>query len=169
MFAEQSLSLNGTPGELWLVVLVGVTFAGLTLATGRLLQRRPARRPAPPPPPPAAKKPAPHDPFVYGSATEKRTAHRRSGNSVEVLLIDAQRQTSPVTGLVLDRSLGGLCLLVNHEIRPGTVLGVRPATAGESVHWLDIEVRSCRQTREGWELGCQFQKAPAWGVLLLFG
>jgi hypothetical protein len=110
-----------------------------------------------------------HDPFIFGSAMERRVAARRNGNPTEVQITDAERQGPLLRGLVLDRSVGGLCLLVDREIGPGTLLGVRPASSADSIPWLDIEVRSCRQTQEGWELGCQFKKTPPWGVILLFG
>ncbi len=49
------------------------------------------------------------------------------------------------------------------------MLSVRAANSSRGTPWIQIEVRSCRETGEDWELGCQFVKTPSWNVLLLFG
>ena len=51
----------------------------------------------------------------------------------------------------------------------GGILSVRPRTAGTTVPWVQVEVRSLRQDAGFWEVGCEFVQTPPWNVLLLFG
>src|SRR5258708_11307632 len=111
----------------WQVVAgpaIGVASAGLTLYLGRLLIRPRGQAVAAAPAEPAEKADKPEqkfDPFVHGSANEKRTAHRRRGNPVQILITDAEATGTPDLGWVIDRSVGGLCLSVSAEVKPGTV------------------------------------------------
>jgi hypothetical protein len=111
-----------------------------------------------------------HDPFLHGSATEKRISMRRRGNPVKVLVTDADTTLEPEEAWVVDRSVGGLCLRVERgAVEVGAILNVRPLKAPNGTPWTQIEVKSCRKDSEGWELGCRFLKTPPWSVLLLFG
>jgi hypothetical protein len=112
---------------------------------------------------------AAYDPFVEGSASEQRMAHRRTGNPVEVWVRLPPDELSQQHGYVLDRSVGGLCLLLENSFPNDTVLHVRPANAPPITPWVAVTVRSSRQTREGWQLGCQFIRTPPWAILLMFG
>jgi hypothetical protein len=116
---------------------------------------------------PDADRPA-HDPFEQGSVSERRVAPRRKGNPIEVLVTDEEATREPARACVLDRSMGGMCLLLNEEVAPGTVLSVKPRKAPESP-WVQVEVRSCKRDRSGYETGCQFVRTPPWAVMLLFG
>ena len=109
------------------------------------------------------------DPFIHGSALERRQALRRGGNPIAVLLTDVDIKAKPVSGWVVDRSTGGICVSVPEAVESGTVLCVRTANAPESVPWIQIEVKNCRPADGNWELGCQFVRTPPWSVLLLFG
>lgn len=109
------------------------------------------------------------DPFQRGSAGEKRASVRRKGNPVVVLVSDAEGQAKPYEACVMDRSIGGLGVVVDNPVDVGTILSIRTASAPASVPWVQIEVRNCRKTNESWELGCQFVRTPPWSVLLLFG
>jgi hypothetical protein len=156
----------------WLIPAVGVACAGVTLVLCRALfgRRVPSSPPAPTPAQVTAKETKTRqDPFVYGSALERRLALRRGGNPVEVLLSDAGATQEPVKGWVLDRSVGGLCLMVAGQIKPGTVLSVRAVNAPVTAHWVQIEVKCARDVEGTWELGCQFLKTPPWNIMLLFG
>lgn len=158
----------------WQVVAgpaIGLASAGLTLYLGRLLIRPRGRGAARSTAAAgtAEKAEQPFDPFVHGSANEKRTAHRRRGNPVQILITDAEATRTPELGWVVDRSVGGLCLSVSEEVKPGTVLSVRACHAPETIGWSQIDVRSCRPEGSTWELGCQFVRTPSWNVLLLFG
>jgi hypothetical protein len=154
-------------GSQWLLIpAVGVASAGVALVIGRSLF---GRRQIAPRSPKKDSPPAPPDPFVHGSATERRIALRRSGKAVEVLITDAEVKEEPSRGWVVDRSTGGLCLEVIKEVEPGTVLSVRTVNAPKTVSWVQVEVKSCRAVDGNWEIGCQFVKTPPWSVMLLFG
>jgi hypothetical protein len=62
---------------------------------------------------------------------ERRTTSRRHGNLVSVTITRepsrvASAGVPAVDGWVMNRSGGGLCLLVDEEVAPGTVLTVTP-------------------------------------------
>ena len=107
--------------------------------------------------------------FVHGSPTDQRRAYRRAGNPVEVYYATPENKETPRIGWVYDRSVGGLGLVTAEEFPDDTELAVRPTNAPEIVPWVDVLVRSCRETPEGFELGCKFVKTPPWSILLMFG
>ena len=109
------------------------------------------------------------DPFEYGSRQERRSALRRRGTLIEVVLRDADARCDLGGGWVFDRSVGGLGMRARFDCPPGTKLTVRAADAPDIVPWVNLEVRRCRQTEGGWELGCRFVRTPAYNVLMLFG
>jgi hypothetical protein len=151
--------------DLWALAFLGTGLAILTLIGGRLVFTRAPRA--------AEVKPAEEgptlDPFVFGSTSEKRSAARRKGGIIEVLLSDEQAKAEPWSGYVVDRSLGGLCLLVKKWTQPGTIVTMRPVEAPPGVPWIEAKVRSCRQASDGWLLGCQFVRIPPTALLLMFG
>src|SRR5438128_1889171 len=90
---------------------------------------------------------------------ERRTTSRRHGNLVSVTITrEPSRVASPearaMDGWVMNRSGGGLCLLVDEEVSPGTVLTVTPHLDPTSYEWVQVEVKSCRPERKSWLLGC---------------
>jgi hypothetical protein len=107
------------------------------------------------------------DPFDKGSATDRRSAIRRSGNPVEVEV--TQGDGPPAYGVVIDRSVGGLCLHLPEAVDPGTILTIRPSNASRQIPWTKIEVKSCRREASQWQLGCQFVHTPPWSIRMLFG
>jgi hypothetical protein len=150
--------------DLWLPSLVGLAAGLVTVLTIHFFIRPRGRVEAPPP----KDEPA-FDPFVHGSASEQRAAHRRTGARVEILLRLPGAAAPLLRGWVLDRSVGGLCVAVDQEFVEGTKLDVRPVNAPETTPWVEVTVRSARRTSEGCQLGCQFARTPPWSVLLLFG
>ena len=152
--------------EYWLPLLIGAGVGLVAIFAARLAF---ARRPESVVATAAAKPPQEYDPFVQGSLTEQRKAFRRSGNPTEIRIQFGDRKGPPNRGWVLDRSVGGLCILVEEEYKPGMQLAVLPVNAPEMTPCVEIEVRSARQCPEGYELGCQFIKTPAWSILLMFG
>jgi len=150
--------------QLLLPAVVGLVTGGLFIAVFRVMSRRTPHAA------PVAKPQDPdHDPFVQGSRSEKRLAPRRTGNPVAVRYQSMERRGQPVQGLVRDRSVGGLRLTVSEQFATGTVLRVLPANAPDVTPWVEVEVKTCRQTGDDFELGCQFIKQPPWSVLILFG
>jgi hypothetical protein len=111
----------------------------------------------------------PPDPFVHGSASENRSSFRRQGNPVEVKIVNKDMEGAQVGGWVVDRSIGGLGLLVETPFDVDTTWAVRPTNAPPVAPWVQVVIKSCRQSKHGWEVGCQFTKTPPWAVMLLFG
>jgi len=143
--------------------------------TVRGTTRRPATDPQVTPPPPSrgpqrkveAAPPAP--PAASDKPEDLRAAPRRKGNPVPVLLSNSNGTSEPLQGWVLDRSTGGLRILVDQAIPAGSRLSVRPAKAHGSFPWIQIEVRSCQPERSSWNLGVQFVEKPSWGEMQMFG
>lgn len=151
--------------EHWIIPAVGMASAALTLAVVASILRRPKV----PVFRPVNGQPPPPDPFLEGSATERRTTFRRSGNPIEVSIAAAEPAGEIARGRVVDRSMGGLCLITTQPIDKGTIISVRPLNAPPPAQWVQVQVRGCRQDGKEWELGCQFLRTPPYSVLLSFG
>jgi L-lactate permease len=104
-----------------------------------------------------------------GSAADRRTSKRREGKPVPVLLNSAFFSGQTQKAYVLDRSTGGLKLGVSNKITVGSSLMVKASNAPDTVPWITVIVRNCRDQGEHFELGCEFEVTPPWNVLLLFG
>jgi hypothetical protein len=102
-------------------------------------------------------------------AAEQRRSFRRGGNSIGVLYKYEGQNTAPASASVLDRSMGGMCLLCHESLAIGTVLTIRPTNAEDIIPWVDVEVCTCRHGEECFEVGCRFIKAPPYSIMLLFG
>jgi hypothetical protein len=100
---------------------------------------------------------------------ERRATPRRQGNVVSVTLTGPQGRDHSLSGWVMNRSGGGLCLLVDEEVSPGTVLTVTPHLGLSVFEWIQVEVKSCRPERKSWLLGCQFLHKHSWDDLRPFG
>lgn len=165
MQAQVSLTYILSHWELWCSPLVGLLSAGLTLMVGRVLmdRRRSMVMPS------SWEPPSGSDPFIHGSASEKRQAARRKGRPIKVFVADPETHADVMEGWVVDRSLGGLRITVNKPLTLGAVLSVRATNAPTTSPWVDVEVRNHRRADGQVEVGCQFVRTPPWGVLLLFG
>jgi hypothetical protein len=152
--------------EIWVPLAVGVGVGCLFIILGRSGSRR---RHAASLTESGPKPSSDYDPFVMGSPSEQRKTYRRGGNPVEVLVASGHSASPEWRGWIVDRSTGGLCVCVPQEIKPGTIVRVLPVHAPEMTPWTDVEIRGCRATDDGFELGCQFVKPPPWTVMLLFG
>jgi hypothetical protein len=109
------------------------------------------------------------DPFVEGSASERRGAARRSGAVVPVLLYRANTGETPLRGWVIDRSAGGLSLSVPRAFTAGSLLKVRLDRGRQDTPWVQVRVKSCRAKGKLWHLGCQFTESLPSHLLMLFG
>jgi hypothetical protein len=103
------------------------------------------------------------------STPERRTTPRRKGNPVSVHLIDGAEAGVPFEGWVVDRSSGGLRLLVDEAVPAGTLLKVRPTKSATKFPWIKVKVKSCYPERKSWNLGCQFLEKMTWEDLQQFG
>lgn len=156
--------LAGIPLDTWVIPLIGLLTAGLTLAGGRFFLRR--RRVNSDP---TLLLPEDHDPFSQGSLGERRAAARRKGNHVEILLSNEEGTAEPTRGWVVDRSMGGLMLLLSEPADLGSILSIKPRHSPPGTPWVRVEIRTCTKSQEHYEIGCQFQRTPPWSVMLLFG
>lgn len=170
--------MNSLPSSLsffteqpWAIPVIGMLVAGLAFLMGR---RWLVARPEPPKAMPA--EPPSPTPLVTMMTLnpsqpqrDRRAAPRRkAGSRVEVYLTDDPKEP-PIVAWVVDRSMGGLCLIVEKPLKEGSVLNVRPRQAPQTAPWTAIEIRSCRCDGDEWEIGCRFLKPPQWNDLLLFG
>lgn len=102
---------------------------------------------------------------------ERRKSIRRTGMPTPIQIMDfkAARRPKPIDAYVLDRSSGGLRLAVEQPYPVGTMLKARPINAPAEFDWISIVVRSCRDSNDYFELGCQFEGELALNQLLMFG
>jgi hypothetical protein len=103
------------------------------------------------------------------SFADRRTAVRRDGKPVKVLVSSPSFRAKVDSGYVLDRSTGGLRIALATAVTPGSALQVRAHHAPDTIPWVTVVVRNCRHAGRHYELGCEFDQTPPWNVLLLFG
>jgi hypothetical protein len=167
MVALALLGIDFRGWELLAAMAIGATATLATMFLGRALFRK---APLPLLPPSRRESNAVVvDPFVHGSSTERRSSLRRCGNPIPILVTDEKVVLKPERGWVSDRSIGGLCVKVAQPFEAGSILNVKACNAPDTVPWVPIEVKACREDGGGFELGCQFVKTPNWNTLLLFG
>ena len=100
---------------------------------------------------------------------ERRGAPRRKGNPISVYVANGAGNGDPFQGWVVDRSAGGLRLLVDEPLAPGTQLSLRPVKVHASFPWTEVRVKNCFPERKSWSLGCQFVHKMSWEDLQHFG
>jgi hypothetical protein len=100
--------------------------------------------------------------------SERRKSVRQWGNPVEVRLLTPSR-VFPLRGVVINRSPGGLAILVDDAQIEGAPLKVRGVQAPESVAWIGIEVRNCRAVGKNWVIGCKYSEEPPWKAVAWLG
>lgn len=159
-------SLKFFTDQPWTIPLIGLLVTSLAYLMGR---RFLVPRPVPKEEEPVEEvSPLLSTAKLKKAAPDRRSAPRRRGNRVEVHITDDSKQEL-LLGWVVDRSVGGLCLIVEKPLTEGATLNVRPRTAPKTAPWTAIEIRSCRPDGAEWEVGCRFVKTPQWNDLLLFG
>src|SRR5262249_30648618 len=94
-------------------------------------------------------------PESAGQLTDRPVWPRRC-REVQVLLADLEGKETPFPAVVVNYSMGGLCLTTSREVEEGTVLRARTPAAMSSIPWVQIKVRNRRRTEDAWELGCEF-------------
>ncbi len=151
----------------WPVLLIGFGTAGLAFVVGwTTLRRRGAATAAAATAVPS--KPG-GDPFTDGPANDRRSSTRRGGHPVTVQLADPDEKAPAQSGWVVDRSVGGLCLMVPQPVPIGSFWKVRPADAPRTTPPVLVEIRTCVSAGAEWKLNCRFDKTPSYAVLLMFG
>jgi hypothetical protein len=103
------------------------------------------------------------------SYADRRGTVRREGAPVRVLLSSPSFRNGVNDGYVVDRSTGGLRILMNAAMVPGSNLQVRALNAPDTIGFVTVIVRSCKKEDDHFVLGTEFDKTPPWNVLLLFG
>jgi hypothetical protein len=63
---------------------------------------------------------------------------------------------SEIEGLVLNQSLGGLCICVPQSLPEGAVLNLRGTDSSRDRINSQVIIKHCRPHRGGWALGCQY-------------
>ncbi|MBX9627924.1 MAG: PilZ domain-containing protein [Gemmataceae bacterium] len=153
-----------------LPVAVGAAAAGVALAGLYVLSRR-LRRPSPTPAGPVAAED--ENALAWAppeqSYADRRESVRRDGPPVHVVVAGSDFRNGLTGALVVDRSTGGLKLLLPAGVAPGTTLRVRAANAPDTVGYIPVIVRSSRPEEDHFVVGAEFEKTPPWNVLLLFG
>jgi hypothetical protein len=149
-------------------LLIGLLSATLIYLRGRSVLER-WRAPEKPKENAEEENSAEFDPFLSGSRDEKRVALRRRGCHIPVLISDSTGTAAAHEAWVVNRSPGGLGLLLQQPVNAGAVLSVRAANATAMIPWVQVQVRSCRQDESGYAVGCQFVKQPPSTVLWQFG
>jgi hypothetical protein len=107
--------------------------------------------------------------FENSSFGDRRNSLRREGQPVLVHLTSPAFHGAMRDGWVLDRSTGGLRVLIDAAIAPGTAIQMLAANAPDTTPWVTAIARSCKQVDRQYEVGCEFETTPPWNVLLLFG
>ncbi|MFO0965949.1 MAG: PilZ domain-containing protein [Gemmataceae bacterium] len=110
----------------------------------------------------------PTDPGPMPGRHDRRRSQRRYSTPTEV------RITSPfherqLTGLVINRSTGGLGILTDVEFAPKTTFYVRAVDAPSTVPVVDLLVCHCRSAGKLWLIGCQYKKEIPWSAKVWFG
>lgn len=103
------------------------------------------------------------------SYADRRGAVRREGSPVRVMLSSSTLRNGVNDGYVVDRSTGGLRIVMQSAVPPGSTLQVKAVNAPDTVGFVTLIVRSCRKHPDHFEVGTEFEKTPPWNVLLLFG
>jgi PilZ domain len=94
-------------------------------------------------------------PEVTGPGGEQRRHPRFETQPVRVRLTLSQGG-SEIDGLVLNQSLGGLCICVPQNLPEGAVLNLRGVENPQDRIKSQVMVKHSRPHRGGWALGCQY-------------
>jgi serine/threonine protein kinase len=102
-------------------------------------------------------------------SVDRRKSSRRTGNLIPVQIADPLGKDEPIHGWVVDRSAGGLGLVLRAAVEIGTTVKVHADRAGASAPWVQVRVIHCRRESARWRVGCQFVEQLGWDVRSQFG
>jgi hypothetical protein len=163
-WSKLSSTNDGTPAY-----LMGCTFTTPLLAKDlKTLLESAKNAKATPQKEAAASAPVQADPFLVGSASDKRSLSRRGGLAVPVV-VSYDEGGTPVMASVVDRSLKGLGILIRLPFSRGASLAVRPRGTQDKSLLVRVQVSNCRKKGDQWLVGCHFTKSPPADVLMLLG
>ena len=137
--------------------------------------RENAGKPVPFPAVDATPKPVamPHKMAAHEAASlleERRTHSRRAGNPVRILVADSRTDNEDAqAGYVVNRSNGGLSLLLNDAVEVGTVKRVRSEAEQPYSRWVQVRFLYCYKERGSWRVGCSFLESLTWSEMRRFG
>jgi CheY-like chemotaxis protein len=106
----------------------------------------------------------PSSPETY----DRRRFPRWQGSPQDVLVAPLEGTSLKMLGTIVNRSLGGICLVFDEVREKGTVMRVR-STATPLEKWLSVEVQHARRDGDRWALGCRFVDPPTLGVFSIYG
>jgi hypothetical protein len=106
--------------------------------------------------------------FLSQGGVETRAGRRRWGNPTEVHVI-LPPWPGRLQGLVINRSTGGLAILLQQEVSAGAAIEVHSVEAPRSVPFLKLAVRHCRKAGGFFLVGCGFCGEVPWNVRVWFG
>ena len=75
----------------------------------------------------------------------------------------------PLHGWLLNRSTGGVALLVEEALETETTVQITPDAPGGAQRWVEVRVVYCCVERIRWRVGCQFLRRLPWDELRMFG
>ncbi len=112
-------------------------------------------------PPAISTSSAQDDPVDLVTPKEKRASPRRKANMQPVLITNGDPKAPPFEGWLVDRSAGGMRLVVKRPVAEGDFVSVRTARASMSSSWLKLEVRNSKSDNGTTHLGCRFVLKPS--------
>jgi hypothetical protein len=102
------------------------------------------------------------------AGSDRRRSARKWGNPVEVQ-IHPPDSAIPLRGVVINRSTGGVAILVDDAYQTGARLMLRAVQAPAGVGWIAIEVRNCRAAGKNHVIGCSYPESPPWNAVVWLG
>lgn len=99
---------------------------------------------------------------------ERRSSRRRWFNPTSVSFYTAL-EGKERHGIVINRSSGGVALLVDHDFAADETLFVRALEAPDSVPVIQVKVRHSRRAGRNYVLGCQYCQELPWNVKVWLG
>jgi hypothetical protein len=156
------LALLEGNGVLWTVPVMGLAIGVLALLVGRWMIRTPHGKS--PPLDPGLLPEEEKDADKWG---DRRSSPRRAGNLTEVDLEYPPGVSGPSIASILDRSTGGLCLLVSEPMPTGGVIQIKARRNPGFRFAVSVEVRGCRRTEDGWRVNCRFLRQLTYNELVM--
>lgn len=109
------------------------------------------------------------EPVEEAAVHDRRTEPRRRGNLLSVFISRVHGDPALINGWVVDRSRGGLRLLLDEQMDVGTLVKVCPSLGPGLFNWHRVEVKNVSQEKGSWLLGCKFVQQLSWESLRMFG